>query len=137
MKQENERLRQENQRLKAQVDMLLDEKKEMEIKFDTLKKENKLLDPLKYAQWSSDDLIHWILSLENNRFVKYEQQLRKIFNEQEIDGSCLDNVIKTDLTEWGIKNFKDKSNLFDSIQNLIADRPLLGDHEGMNTAYIQ
>ncbi len=51
-------------------------------------------------------------------FVKYQQLLEDCFAQQDVDGSCLDDVLKSDIHNWGIKKFKDKTNLYKHIQQL-------------------
>ena len=55
--------------------------------------------------------------------------------EQSIDGSCLDHVVKSDITEWGIKHFKHRSLLYESIVNL-KNGVKQQDKEGANNTQI-
>eukprot|EP01084_Bolivina_argentea_P059117 107901_1 len=89
-----------------------------------LKNENKELklkciDETKYETWSSDEIVSWIISLENNRYSKYEQILRISIAEEELTGEHLIDVNENDIKGWGIKNFGDKKNLCRKIKELV------------------
>merc|ERR1712129_176696 len=92
---------------------------ELKVKFEELRK-NRKLDLSEFEQWSQDDLLCWILSLENGRFEKYEAALKQAFAEREIDGECLRDIGKQDLFDCGVKSFKDQSALFKHIQKLTS-----------------
>ena len=92
------------------------ELEELKIKYLELKKKVKL-DINDFMNWSGDDVADWIISLDENRFSKYENKLREVLKEQNIDGSCLADIVKSDITEWGIKDFKDKTMIFKQISS--------------------
>ena len=95
----------------------------MEMRIGNLEKENRelklqLIDPSKYMQWKWQDIMQWILSLENGRFVKYCQSLEQSLKEEEVTGADLNNVDILVVKGWGVVNFKDKQALFGYIQGL-------------------
>ena len=62
--------------------------------------------------WNSDQIVDWIVSLENFRFKKYEKQLRIKFRKDMITGQNIKNVnlleyddITSDGNEWKIDAF--------------------------------
>eukprot|EP01083_Nonionella_stella_P265842 900010_1 len=108
-----------------------------------LLKKNRKLDLSKYMEWSQDDVLYWILGLEDSKlqikFAQYETVLAKAFAEQEFDGSCFEDVEKEDIKGWGIVNFKHRSSLYKHIRHLIAGNGADQYHfneGGGDTAYI-
>eukprot|EP01084_Bolivina_argentea_P175207 303457_1 len=80
-----------------------------------------------YESWNSYDVLVWILSLDNNRFLKkYENILKKNLIAQNVKGVHLKQVNEMDILGWGIKDFEHKKFLITMIQKLI-------DSEGGNT----
>eukprot|EP01084_Bolivina_argentea_P288352 494889_1 len=112
-------------KLENENNLLNDEVKECKMELNVLRdkynklKKNRKLDERNYKKWMSEDVIDWIMCLEDNKFGKYNERIVKIVNEQNIDGSCFDDIEKSDLTEWGVKDFKDRTSLFKHIKNLI------------------
>eukprot|EP01084_Bolivina_argentea_P267396 453884_1 len=104
---ELERMKQTNKELKEKINIL-------NIKFELP------LDLSKYEEWNGLQVIDWIMSLENNRFKQYEEILKIKFIQQDFDGSCIKDVEKSDISEWGIANFKDKTTMFKHIKYLIS-----------------
>ena len=83
-----------------------------------------------YLDWNHEDIINWIMSIENDRFRKYEYVLKQSFSEEELKGPHLVDVDKTDIHRWGIKPFGDKQKLWKSIRELVMkaeehDTPML------------
>lgn len=99
----------------------------------------KALNTDNYREWKSDEIVFWIASLENGRFKKYEYKIRSVLNEENIDGSCLDELEASDIKTWGIVDFKDRKAMFRHIKSLIEKAKNIKQlHEGNNapTAYI-
>eukprot|EP01084_Bolivina_argentea_P153879 268285_1 len=70
-----------------------------------------------YISWSADDVIHWIISLDDG-FKKYEDDMRKIFKQQNIDGSYLAYVDNSDLLSWNITDCKDRIFLLKQLKKI-------------------
>ena len=89
----------------------------------TLTAENKelrlqLIDTSKYHQWKPQEIVTWIINLDNDRFSKYKDGLLHHLNEEEIVGSDLNEINEVDLQRWEIKKFKDKKILLQKIKEL-------------------
>eukprot|EP01084_Bolivina_argentea_P142621 250550_1 len=107
--------------LQQQNNELLDDKKEYELKINELMDEiSKLqrIDETMYENWSHKEILAWIVSLDNGRFEKYEDELLRNLREEEIQGNDLNGVNEIDLKSWGVKNFKDKKLLLTKIKEL-------------------
>eukprot|EP01084_Bolivina_argentea_P200299 342523_1 len=76
-----------------------------------------------YKLWSYEDIVLWILSLENGRFKKYEDILSETLKRECITGNLLGQVETSNIKDWGIKQFADKKCLFDHIKSLIEQKP--------------
>merc|ERR1719229_1955796 len=70
-------------------------------------------------QWDWEDVLMWILSLENGRYTKYEEVLRHSLMEEGVKGEYLSKVDAADVKGWGIKSFLDKKDLCRHIENLV------------------
>ena len=113
----------ESQRMKQRMDILEDEKKEYEMTINELKDEikelkKKTLDINNYKDWDSDDVINWILSIEDGAFIKYEEKIKQEVIEGEIEGGDLITMDMDDIKRLGITKFAHKKLLQTSIQKL-------------------
>lgn len=133
---ENENLKSELNRVKHDYESLLMENnslklqlvrfKEMEIKYNELKvkynKLNNLNDNEKdcWKEWDVMDVVNWIISLDQGRYIKYKQVLMNNLRKEEIDGSCLSDIDKNDLHRFGVTSFKDKGHLCAKLKQLTS-----------------
>ena len=143
LREMNDELLRQQQDISAQLRHLSElsatqqhENKEMEIELNALKQQIQILkaqniDPSKHETWDYENIIYWIMSLEDGRFSKYKEVLKKAFVEEELKGSDLGQVDINDVKNWGIKPFGDKKALFNHIQSLTKGT----ENEG-GTAYI-
>ena len=123
------------------------EKKEMEIENNGLKQELSALkqqlselkaqsiDPSKYKSWDHENILFWIMSLDDGKFKSYEQKLRQNLAEEEVEGNQLNEVNETDIKGWGITKFGDKKCLLRHIQSLVQQNQNAMINEG-HTAYV-
>ena len=97
-----------------------------------------------YKNWNINKMIKWISLLENGRYIKYLDILKKGFLNDGIDsGECLPDITKNDLraAPFNIENFKDRRDLekhFKSLQkydNQQNELNILNDKEGGFTEY--
>ena len=146
--EEIERLRDENNKLKEKLVLLEDENKTQKQEIDTLKNKvltleeekkefvmninelkevvNRLklenLNVDKYEEWSMDEIIHWILSIEPVIFRQYEGSLRKMLADEDVNGECLEAVDVSDIKRWGIRSFKHSKLLHQHIRSLVEGK---------------
>merc|ERR1712130_1087348 len=140
LKGSNDDYKQENESLNYKVSSLEDERKKFEMTIDDLKNENKELQ-LKlenlnfdnYEEWTADEIVQWILSLNPEIYGEYEQILRKSLIEENVNGTDLDNVDSADIKRWGIKKFKHIKQLLKVIKSLTQDQNKQTFTEGANT----
>ena len=122
--------------IQCQIERLLDDQKEYELKIEALERENKKLklkniDLDRFLEWDHGDVLEWILSLENGRYAKYEKTLKKSLAEEEVTGANFVDVETSDVKDWGIKSFNDKKALVQSIRELI--QPTAGRTDAFGT----
>eukprot|EP01084_Bolivina_argentea_P089719 161832_1 len=101
----------------------MDECKELEIKNKQLMVENKELrmkniNVLNYKSWTWENIIQWILAIEQDRFVKYEKKLREVISQEQPSGDDLYDVNEGDIKRWGVTVFKDIKLLYKNIKKL-------------------
>ena len=131
--EENDALLMEQRRLRERVRTLEQEKqckdeeyKDVQMELDEVRSELSMmkrkqnLNPSRYLQWNSDEAVDWICSIENGRFVKYEDALRPCFAEEGVTGTDLEHITQSALRDWGVKTFKDRIALEKEIQQLVA-----------------
>ena len=105
----------------------MEEQKEAEIKIDKLEKENhdlriKAMDVAKYKTWSWQQILQWILSVDNSRFSKYEKQLKQSLHDEKPNGEDLGYVNEGDIKRWGVSNFRDIKILSQKIKELVNEK---------------
>ena len=82
----------------------------------------KSIDVNNWRDWNHQQIVIWIMALDNGRFKKYEKILLSALEEEEMSGSNLARVDVTDVKSWGIKNFEDKKDLVKHIQDLVREQ---------------
>ena len=117
---------------------LLMENKQLKSEIKRLKLKNSNIDTTNWRKWDHQQILCWILSLENGRYFKYENKLQIALKEESVNGNNLNQVNELDIKGWGITNFDDKKNLCFKIQQLIKKNFNNDMNEGSNlpTAYI-
>ena len=80
----------------------------------------KAIDCSLFVEWDWQRILHWILSLENGRFKKYEAELRRSLLEEHVKGEYLRDVDIKDMNNWGIGSFGDKVVLMKHIATLVS-----------------
>ena len=73
-----------------------------------------------YESWTTDDIISWILSLNDGQFKKYQKILNKELSAQNVSGRHLVDVNELDIHTWGVTDFDDKKYLLKQIKLLIT-----------------
>ena len=71
-----------------------------------------------YLDWDHEDILQWIMGLENGLFVQYKDMLSVALKEDGINGHNLQQVDKGDIRGWGIKTFEHRQKLFVHIEFL-------------------
>eukprot|EP01083_Nonionella_stella_P311612 1111666_1 len=71
-----------------------------------------------YTQWTTNDVLRWLMQLDNGSFAPYQQTLARALNNEQIDGNDLFDLDKNDLHRLGIQTFKLKKSLLAHIQSL-------------------
>eukprot|EP00483_Globobulimina_turgida_P010469 UN10490 len=79
---------------------------------------NTIKNCIDYQNWTSTQVIDWIVTAEKGKFKEYQSALKYSFAEEDIDGSCLDDIDQTDVEMWGIKQ-QDQKGIFGVIQSLL------------------
>ena len=82
--------------------------------------DTKKLNVNNFYNWKSDDILEWILSLDNGLFVEYKEILNKSLNEENLNGQNLDKVDKEDIKIWGVKDFEHRRKLYQHFQSLTS-----------------
>ena len=118
------RFTEEKREWNVERDAYLEEQKEARTKIAELEDKMKRMtmnniDESEYMQWNWSAILLWVCSLEHGRFKKYENELKTALSTAEMMGDDLVHVNQMDLTEWGIKIFKDKKGLMGHIQKLL------------------
>ena len=74
---------------------------------------------LDHNKWSLEDIIAWVINLDEHRYEKYENRLFEGMKKEGVDGSRLKDIKQDDLYRFGIQSIHDKNDIFQAIQNLI------------------
>ena len=107
-------LLEKQQKSEMTVNQTQDDYKILKIKYDELKS--------KYHDlWDVENIVNWMIDFDEDRHAKYRDDLIANMINEEIDGSCLSILQVNDLHRLGIINFKDKKQIYQSIQELVGD----------------
>ena len=114
-----------------QIGIMMERERQSQNIIEQLKKENNALKSQNagissYETWNAQQIIEWILSVDNSRFSKYEEIVKKVLSEEEPSGKDLKYVNEVDIKRWGITKFADIKIL----QHLI--KQMMVKHNGDN-----
>lgn len=81
-----------------------------------------------WFRWTSKEIIYWIqyLVAENKLVLSGSADLEQIENELAeggLDGSWFERLSKSDLKQIGFEVYNDRKELYDKIQELVAEHP--------------
>ena len=94
---------------------------EKETRFYGLRDDGEVVNTLKeqnHSEWDHNDILTWILSLENGLFAQYKGSLEQSLKEGKINGNILKEIEPIYIKAWGIKEFKHQKKLYEHIQTL-------------------
>ena len=80
-----------------------------------------------WINWNTNDVIHWIISLNIKKYQKYETKLRIEMNKQGFNGKQLRDLVshyngaKT-FKQFGITNINDMLNIAENINQLLEEQ---------------
>eukprot|EP01084_Bolivina_argentea_P266694 452441_1 len=103
------------------------EQKQLIHQNETLKEQNrklraKFIQRTIYSEWSTEDLIFWILSLENGRFLQYKDRFNNQLRNSKTEGKDLSNVVNEyTIKIWGVTDIQDQHSLLTHIQRLCQE----------------
>ena len=72
--------------------------------------------------WNTQDIVIWIIKLNQNEYEKYGEQLLNNMNKEGIHGKSLTNLSMNDLHRFGIREAKDLDHIYTSLQKLLSMR---------------
>eukprot|EP01084_Bolivina_argentea_P094422 169746_1 len=73
-----------------------------------------------WMKWTSNQFVDWIITLDSGEYKKYENTLRDSFGKEQVDGSSIPHIGRSDWQGWGITNLKHRVQLQNHIQRLIS-----------------
>mmetsp|Transcript_137 Transcript_137/g.209 ORF Transcript_137/g.209 Transcript_137/m.209 type:complete len:97 (+) Transcript_137:125-415(+) len=87
---------------------------------------------MEYESWNVDEIMLWIMSLENGRFNRIAGVLRKGFMEIEMTGYYLPDITRDELfkSPFDIKHFGDRRDLELHFQSLRQQNSISTANEG-------
>jgi len=71
-----------------------------------------------YSGWSSQEFIDWIINLDKHRLDKYKNTLLQTFEEQNVNGTVINDLDQSDFNDLGIKDISDRKFIFNNIVKL-------------------
>ena len=121
----------------------MEEQKQHELVINELRMENKklklkCLDVGNYMKWDVEQIIFWISTLDDGKYVKYLDKLKACLVEEGLSGSDLIEIEETNLKMWGIVNFRDRKDLLKQFKKLTQSLPqqqMVNNNEGALTEY--
>ena len=110
IEQREERLREKKEAIKDEL-----EKNKAEL----AKLRGTIIDTTKYMEWDADKFVDYICTVEDGRFLKYEDMLRNKFKSEGVSGEAIPHLEKDEWREFGIKNYMDRTKLHICIKDLV------------------
>ena len=109
--------------LNQKVATLENEQKEYEMTINELKEQVKklkvnALDINEFREWDSNDVINWILSIDDGVLAKYEEKVKQEILDGEIEGTDLITMDMDDIKRLGIGKFAHRKVLQTNIAKL-------------------
>ncbi|ETO33194.1 hypothetical protein RFI_03912 [Reticulomyxa filosa] len=101
------------------------EKRLNELEQHVTSKETKLNYWMRWDEWSLEEVMRWVMDLENGRFLKYTNHLQGLNRISE--GSILTAITDVTLQLLGIDNPKDRSDILHHVNTLKKRTKLLHD----------
>lgn len=104
---------------RKEISLLLNTLDENMIKIEKENKAHINPDASNYESWTVNDIIMWVISLDNGRFRKYCEKLKDSFVKNELKGGDLPDISRQDLDiSFGIKSFSDRVALEKHLRGL-------------------
>jgi hypothetical protein len=71
-----------------------------------------------YRKWKSEDIVKWILTLDNGIYSVYADKLCQAFKQNELTGEDLESIRREDLYLFGVTVFKHRVSLMKHFSNI-------------------
>merc|ERR1712039_6201 len=68
-------------------------------------------------------ILHWIITVNDGKYKKYEKKLKTTFAEEGINGRAIDFLKESHWKEFGVVNFMDRVELHQHLQDLKKKMP--------------
>jgi len=72
-----------------------------------------------YEDWCSDDVVDWIIALDQHAYARYEATLRKEFGESDFTGKDLAQIDLDSLKHLCVTNFLHRQKIYSNVRQLI------------------
>ena len=110
IEQREEKLKQKYEQVRKELD---------DAKAEISKLRKSKIDITKYMEWSADEFVDYICTVEDGRFLKYEDVLRENFKNEEVSGEAIPHIEKNEWREFGVRNYMDRTQLHKCIKDLV------------------
>eukprot|EP01083_Nonionella_stella_P120596 361449_1 len=71
-------------------------------------------------EWSTAEVLEWVIKLENGRYKTYVDKLCVGFNDEKVDGTNIGDVEEQDLRHYGVNLLSDRKALWKQFQDLVS-----------------
>merc|ERR1712066_914831 len=75
--------------------------------------------PSDCQKWNVKQVIRWVCSLENGRYVKYQKKLEESMTNDGFKGSDLGDIERSELKDYGMDVFGDRKDLIKAMRALV------------------
>ena len=123
VKKANESICSLQQKIYAEITKMnaMNEENKVNVDEELEKCDKQLVIDRKWREWTSVEIVDYIINLQDGRYSKYKSVLFEKMKYREMNGSDLEMLEKTDLSNFfGIINFGDICSLYNEIQALIS-----------------
>ena len=91
------------------------------------------VDASEWKQWNTEQVLSWILFIDNGRYMKYKDDLYDNLKKQMFTGQYLQRVDTIHIRQWGINDAQDIQILINEINDLVNEdhNKTVADSEGV------
>jgi len=104
-----------------EIQRLSNENQQLQHENAILKQQLNVIDIATYKSWNWQQIVQWIVTIRNCQFKRYQHELMKNLQEEEVNGEDLCQIDEIDIKRWDVKKFGDIKQLRQDITKLVND----------------
>eukprot|EP01084_Bolivina_argentea_P236760 398039_1 len=83
---------------------------------DRDEQQNEQMDVENFKNWDHIECANWIIDLNKEKYSKYKEPIKEVFESNKFNGHSFANIQKADLISFGINDFVDRNAIYQEIR---------------------